>query len=227
MVKEGGWRPPELLGSGGMHMEEVAWDLDLLEQAKTRCRCDAMLVLGVRANFSCRTLFIRAAAWEDLVKVITFLQYRDPLSWNATSVGLHKRSHVELQCPLLTVLFMCQPGTAVSPSSPSALLSIPPVPHCCLLGGRCNLKQCLPVQDLGGKAVAIAISHCSILMWRWTLLHMVCLKGTASVSLQIRRKKNLSLFLLKKMWQVVINACVNCWRQLQVKTFQIVVFMKF
>lgn len=100
----------------------------LLEQAKTRCRCDAMLALGIRTNFSCRTL----AAWEDLVKVITFLQYRDQLSWNATSVGLHKRSHVELRCPLLTVLFMhrcAQPGTAVSPSSPSALLSIPPQSH--------------------------------------------------------------------------------------------------
>lgn len=71
-----------------------------------------------------------------------------------------------------------------------------PVP---LLWGRWDLEQPLTEQDLGGKAVAAAISHCSVLMWRWTILHTVCLKGTASVSLQIRgKKKNLSFFFIKK-----------------------------
>jgi len=45
--------------------------------------------------------------------------------------------------------------------------------------------------------VAIAISHCNVSVWRWALLHAVCLKGAASAFLQIRRKK-IYIYFIKK-----------------------------
>lgn len=60
-----------------MRTEELIWDLDLSEQAETRWRCDAALAPGIRASFSCSPLFARAAAREELVKVIAFLHHRE------------------------------------------------------------------------------------------------------------------------------------------------------